>query len=1110
MNNTNHKPPSRYFELSANRRDIWWGSDMSGDGALRSQWNRVILEDVVAPCYARMIHLAAKEISNSDSSDDGGDKGMMVVQKKESNDDDDFSLLSSSYSLWPRKWASEAWEVTLRRVYIELCQLPVLRSRFTNQWVQPTSCVLVNSADKTQLTVAEILALQCRANEGHDLVEVPPTIFTHLSSTEKVTTLTSPLVRRWMKAAVSRLLVGKDYGPRLGNLQRFKIEWKKGIALLDFCCSDLHLNDSSAAPPSRVMIGHGLQPASSLQKTLMGLPLMPLQDGTFALLSEQKDREKEEEEEREGAASSSSLATARASIRQRVYLPSEEERRLFIRSPLVAPLLLSAQTSLPPKIYKLLTALADDDGHNINNNVRRLGGMEAVYFACLALPKEWEGQDRVEAPWKKQIKNKRKNEKTEEEGEAQDGGTKLVVVETDSKKFSSSSIDVDRTWLQKVWRYWAIAGLERRRKKKKKILAKMPLEEKKQGRVEKKEEGEDEEEEKWDSVESRSALSWLKYAQYPLVPTVDGDMWRCDAAKQLLLPQGLNAPMMSLLRKIGVACVDLDIIGGGNTHSSFTASSSFTTSSSVSARPVVPTAPPLLERLAKLGIAALPEPGNVLDAIHSSSSSSSRRGGSSNNSNGSSSMGNKLIGGGGEEELGYFSRMFNDCKVSDLERQALRQHVCTNALRGGSGGKGGDDKKGSSYGSSRTLSFGDKKHEKILKKLPIFQCYVTPADDRMHNGAAAVGVYGKEEVETKQVAFRSLETTKYLPPAGVMKELLQEDFVMNVLPMDQVLVESLGVRRMGEVEFYRKYVVERFDHLDPSTRKRATLKLLSNLSRLVLLPGGPALRERLKVVRFLTNAKNESKLVTDLYDPEVALLRSVLASSSWFPTGAFATREVLVTLRDLGLRTSLDRHAVLVCATHIAAAAAAATNHQYPQQQKHNDDDMMTGERKKTKEEDKEDGEKAALGLSNRLLRAVDIHIDKLISEKDPASPSTPSSSSLSFSEWRKKLVTLPWLPVFKRRPVKGLPWPPLAFHIDDDDDGKAFDDGKGHSTSQPLSSIGKACLASAKFTRPMSDQWLVSVSMHILDAEVRSEKLRAIFGFDQPVPATVSIYVLV
>ena len=35
-----------YFELSSNRRDIWFGSDLAGAGKLRSQWNVCLLTEV--------------------------------------------------------------------------------------------------------------------------------------------------------------------------------------------------------------------------------------------------------------------------------------------------------------------------------------------------------------------------------------------------------------------------------------------------------------------------------------------------------------------------------------------------------------------------------------------------------------------------------------------------------------------------------------------------------------------------------------------------------------------------------------------------------------------------------------------------------------------------------------------------------------------------------------------------------------------------------------------------------------------------------------------------------------------------------------------------------
>lgn len=44
-----------FFELSTNRRDIWTGEDMSGDGRLRAEWNVALLQSVVAPCYLRLL-----------------------------------------------------------------------------------------------------------------------------------------------------------------------------------------------------------------------------------------------------------------------------------------------------------------------------------------------------------------------------------------------------------------------------------------------------------------------------------------------------------------------------------------------------------------------------------------------------------------------------------------------------------------------------------------------------------------------------------------------------------------------------------------------------------------------------------------------------------------------------------------------------------------------------------------------------------------------------------------------------------------------------------------------------------------------------------------------
>ncbi|KAI8017052.1 Sacsin [Camellia lanceoleosa] len=40
-----------YFEVSSNRHGIWYGADMDRSGKIRSLWNRLLLEEVMAPSF---------------------------------------------------------------------------------------------------------------------------------------------------------------------------------------------------------------------------------------------------------------------------------------------------------------------------------------------------------------------------------------------------------------------------------------------------------------------------------------------------------------------------------------------------------------------------------------------------------------------------------------------------------------------------------------------------------------------------------------------------------------------------------------------------------------------------------------------------------------------------------------------------------------------------------------------------------------------------------------------------------------------------------------------------------------------------------------------------
>ncbi|KAL2612990.1 hypothetical protein R1flu_024682 [Riccia fluitans] len=105
-----------YFELSSNRRDIWYGDDMSGGGKLRSDWNSFLLEDVAAPAYARLLAEAAKELGPS----------------------------QRFYSLWPTHTIGEPWNSLLRRLYLAIVDLdlPVLHTAVgRGKWVSAKRAV---------------------------------------------------------------------------------------------------------------------------------------------------------------------------------------------------------------------------------------------------------------------------------------------------------------------------------------------------------------------------------------------------------------------------------------------------------------------------------------------------------------------------------------------------------------------------------------------------------------------------------------------------------------------------------------------------------------------------------------------------------------------------------------------------------------------------------------------------------------------------------------------------------------------------------------------------------------------------------------------------------
>jgi sacsin len=123
-----------YFELSSNRRDIWFGDDMSGAGKMRSDWNECLLTDVAGPAYARLLAEVAATPGQSEA---------------------------AAYALWPAVMPREPWGGCVRATYRALPPLRVLRTAARGgAWVTPCDAVLPDAAVEASPALAGALVAE--------------------------------------------------------------------------------------------------------------------------------------------------------------------------------------------------------------------------------------------------------------------------------------------------------------------------------------------------------------------------------------------------------------------------------------------------------------------------------------------------------------------------------------------------------------------------------------------------------------------------------------------------------------------------------------------------------------------------------------------------------------------------------------------------------------------------------------------------------------------------------------------------------------------------------------------------------------------------------------
>ncbi|KAI0491374.1 hypothetical protein KFK09_025634 [Dendrobium nobile] len=122
-----------YFELSSNRRDIWFGDDMAGGGKVRSEWNLCVLEDVIAPAYGHLLVFIAQEVGPCDL----------------------------YFSFWPTSTGLEPWESMVRKFYVFLSdqRLPVLYTKARGgQWISARQAIFPDFNFRNAIELAEALS----------------------------------------------------------------------------------------------------------------------------------------------------------------------------------------------------------------------------------------------------------------------------------------------------------------------------------------------------------------------------------------------------------------------------------------------------------------------------------------------------------------------------------------------------------------------------------------------------------------------------------------------------------------------------------------------------------------------------------------------------------------------------------------------------------------------------------------------------------------------------------------------------------------------------------------------------------------------------------------
>ncbi|XP_021724690.1 uncharacterized protein LOC110692006 isoform X2 [Chenopodium quinoa] len=298
---------------------------------------------------------------------------------------------------------------------------------------------------------------------------------------------------------------------------------------------------------------------------------------------------------------------------------------------------------------------------------------------------------------------------------------------------------------------------------------------------------------------------------------------------------------------------------------------------------------------------------------------------------------------------------------------------------------------------------------------------------------------------------------KWLKPSGLREELIDDDFVRSESEGERIILNRyLDVQELSKADFYKNYVL---NHMPDFHSSQGALSAILHEVK-VLIVEDVSIKDALSNTPFVLSCNGSWKQPSRLYDPRVPDLHLLLHKEVFFPAKEFSDPETLDMLSGLGMKQSLDYTGLLDCARTVSLL------------------------------NDSRDSETCTLG--RRLLACLDALGSKLSIEdgeessklfeeefhsmiyKDDCDVAAFLGSFVDAKppeEFWSELKSIYWCPIYVNPPLHGLPW------------------------------LKSSDLAEAPtMVRPKSDMWMVSSTMHVLDADCYSTFVKSKLGWmDRP-----------